>query len=285
MEKQALIELLNRDLADEHAAIIRYLVHGWMEGEDTPLGSSLISISREEMWHMHWLGMIIGDLGGEPNFTPAPYPYDPTSRATMLRSYIEYEEKLIPHYNGEADKVDDPHIRRVLEREAWESAIHARKFQRKLDKLSPDQAAGLPGEESELPKELLDRLQAEVTSKYTEMLQHLRTSWLFQKDEIMGWKIMDQAMEKMKQLAHFAEGIAEDGVAPQFKPGDIDKSNAVGTALKKALEDVRAARERHLKFREDGEVKKHSGLVINLDLTVRQEKYQSEEIEDWWKRK
>ena len=50
MEKEALIGLLNRDLADEHAAIIRYLVHGWMEGEDTPLGSSLISISREEMW-------------------------------------------------------------------------------------------------------------------------------------------------------------------------------------------------------------------------------------------
>ena len=283
MEKQGLIGLLNRDLADEHAAIIRYLVHGWMEGEDTPLGSSLISISRDEMWHMHWLGMIIGELGGEPNFTPAPYPYDPTSRATMLKSYVEYEEKLIPHYGGEADKVDDPHIRRVLQREAWESAIHARKFQRKLDKLSPEEAAGLPGEESELPKELLDKLQIEVTSKYTEMLQHLRTSWLFQKDEIMGWKIMDMAIEKMKQLAHFAEDIAEDGVAPKFKPGEIDMSNAIGLALKRALEDVQGARERHLKLREDSEVKKHSGLVINLDLTVQQEEYQGAEIEDWLK--
>lgn len=283
MQKQALIDMVNRDFADEHAAIIRYLVHGWMEGEDTPLGSSLISISREEMWHLHWLGMIIGELGGEPNFTPAPYPYDPTNRATILRSYIEYEEKLIPHYNEEAEKVDDPHIKRVLQREAWESAIHARKFQRKLDKLSPEEAASLPGEENELPKELLDKLQAEVTSKYTEMLQHLRTSWLFQKDDITGWKIMDQAMEKMKQLAHFAEDIAEDGVAPKFKPGKIDMSKAIGQALKKALEDVRTARERHLKLREDSEVKKHSGLVMNLDLTVQQETYQAAEIEDWLK--
>ena len=281
MEKQALIDRLNRDLADEHAAIIRYLVHGYMEGEDTPLGASLISISREEMWHFHWLGMIIGKLGGEPNFTPAPYPYDPTNRATILRSYIEYEEKLIPHYGGEAEKVDDPHIRRVLEREAWESAIHARKFQRKLDKLSPEEAASLPGGESQLPEELLDKLQAEVTSKYTEMLQHLRTSWVFQKDEIMGWKIMDQAMEKMKHLAHFAEDIAEDGIAPKLKPGEIDRSNAIGLALKRALEDVRTARERHLKLREDSEVRKHSGLVINLDLTVQQEEYQGAEIEDW----
>jgi bacterioferritin len=281
MEKQALIDRLNRDLADEHAAIIRYLVHGYMEGEDTPLGASLVSISREEMWHFHWLGMIIGKLGGEPNFTPAPYPYDPTSRATILRSYIEYEEKLIPHYGGEAEKVDDSHIRRVLEREAWESAIHARKFQRKLNKLSPEEAAGLPGGEMGLPEELLDKLQAEVTSKYTEMLQHLRTSWLFQKDGIMGWKIMDQAMEKMKQLAHFAEGIAEDGVAPKLKPGEIDRSNAIGQALKRALEDVRTARERHLKLREDSEIMKHSGLVINLDLTVQQEEYQRAELKDW----
>jgi bacterioferritin len=283
MQKQALIDMVNRDFADEHAAIIRYLVHGWMEGEDTPLGSSLISISREEMWHLHWLGMIIGELGGEPNFTPAPYPYDPTNRATILRSYIEYEEKLIPHYYEEAEKVDDPHIKRVLQREAWESAIHARKFQRKLDKLSPGEAASLPREENELPKELLDKLQAEVTSKYTEMLQHLRTSWLFQKDDITGWKIMDQAMEKMKQLAHFAEDIAEDGVAPKFKPEKIDMSKAIGQALKKALEDVRTAGERHLKLREDSEVKKHSGLVMNLDLTVQQEAYQAAEIEDWLK--
>ncbi|MDO9528864.1 MAG: ferritin-like domain-containing protein [Syntrophales bacterium] len=284
MEKQALIDMLNRDIADEHAAIIRYLVHGYMEGEDTPLGASLISITREEMWHMHWLGMIIGKLGGEPNFIPAPYPHDPTSRATMLKSYVEYEEKLIPHYNGEADKVDDPHIRRVLQREASESAIHARKFQRKLDKLNPEEAAGLPGEESELPKELLDKLQAEVTSKYTEMLQHLRTSWVFQQHETTGWKIMDQAMEKMKQLAHFAENIAEDGIPPDFKPGQIDKSHAIGAALKKALEDVRAARERHLKLSEDSEVKKHSGLVINMDLTIQQEEYQRAELEDWGKK-
>jgi bacterioferritin len=285
MEKQALIDMLNRDMADEHAAIIRYLVHGYLEGEDTPLGSSLISISREEMWHMHWLGMIIAQLGGEPNFKPAPYPHDPTSRATMLKSYVEYEEKLIPHYNGEADKVDDPHIMRVLRREAWESAIHARKFQRKLDKLSPEEAAGLPGAESELPKGLLEKLKTEVASKYTEMLQQIRNSWVFQNNELVGWRLMDQAMEKMKQLAHFAEPIAEDGVPPEFKLGKIDTSKAIGMALAKALEDVQGARERHMALKQDGEGQKHSGLVINLDLTIQQEEYQGAELEDWSKGK
>ena len=45
MKKNELITMLNRDLADEHAAIIRYLVHAWMEGEDTPIGASLLSRS------------------------------------------------------------------------------------------------------------------------------------------------------------------------------------------------------------------------------------------------
>ena len=232
---------------------------------------------------MHWLGMIIGELGGEPQFTPAPYPHDSTSRATMLQSYVEYEEKLIPHYNGEADKIDDPHIKRALQREAWESGIHARKFQRKLKKLSPEEAAGLPGEESELPKEFVDKLQSEVTSKYTEMLQHIRTSWLFQKEENIGWKIMDQAMEKMKQLAHFAEPIAEDGVPPLFEPGQIEKNHAIGIALKKSLEDVQVDWDRHILLKEDIELKKHSGLVINMDLTIKQEEYQAAELKDWGK--
>jgi hypothetical protein len=31
MEKEALIEMLNRDVAEEHAAIIRHLVHSYLE--------------------------------------------------------------------------------------------------------------------------------------------------------------------------------------------------------------------------------------------------------------
>ena len=285
MKKSELIEMLNKDMADEHAAIIRYLVHGWMEGEDTPVGSSLLSRSREEMWHMHWLGMIIGKLGGEPNFKPAPYPYDPTNRSTIFRSYVEYEEKLIPHYKREADLVDDPHIKRVLQREAWESAIHARKFQRIHDKLSPQMAAGAPGAERELPQEFIALLQKEVTGKYNEMLQHIRYSWIFQRKGLAGWNLMDQAMEKMKQIAHFAEDIGGNGVPPVFKPGKIDLSTSMMQAMIKASESAMRSHKRHLKLSSDIEFRKHSGMVINLDLTIQQEKHQAEELSDMVKNK
>jgi bacterioferritin len=281
MDKKELIDLLNRDLGDEHAATLRYVIHGYLEGEDTSIGASLLSRAREEMWHMHWLGMIIGQLGGEPNLTPAPYPYDPTNRATIFKSYVEYEKKLIPHYNGEADKVDDPHIKRVLQREAWESAIHARKFQRLLGKLKPEEAKGVPGGQAELPKAFLETLQHEIAAKYTEMLQHIRYSWVFQKDGVLGWQLMDQAMEKMKHLAHFAEDVAENGLDPRFKAGKVDMSTAIGQALQKAFEDVQGGLKRHLTLQKDSEAQKHGGFVINLDLTVQQEEYQTAEIADW----
>jgi len=285
MNKKDMIAMLNRDFTDEHAAALRYLIHAYQEGEDTPMGASLLSRSREEMWHMHWLGMIICQLGGEPNFKPAPYPYDPTNRATILQSYIEYELALIPHYNGEAEKVKDPHTKRVLQREAWESAIHAQRFQRLLGKLSKKDARSLPAADNELPEAFLERLQKECVKKYNEMLQHLRMSWTFQAKGTRGWNLMDQAMEKMKHIALFAEAVAEDGAVPRFRPGKIDRSAAIGTALQKALEDIEASRKRHLTLAKNSEFNRHAGLVMKMDLTLHQEEFQAAEIDGWLKGK
>ena len=285
MSKDELIKLLNRDFKDEHAAVLRYLIHAYQEGEDTVMGASLLSRSREEMWHMHWLGMIICQLGGEPDFKPAPYPFDPTNRETILQSYIEYEEKLIPHYNGEADAIKNAHIRRVLQREAWESEIHARRFQRLLGKLGRKEKKAVPAGDHELPEAFLTKLQKELASKYNEMLQHIRMSWTFQKKGMRGWGLMDQAMEKMKQLALFAEAVAEDGALPDFKLRKIDRSTAIGVALEKALNDVEKSLGRHVKLAKDKEFASHGGLVMKMDLTIQQEAYQAEEMKDWLKRK
>ncbi len=285
MDKEALVKMLNRDFRDEHAAILRYLIHAYQEGEDTVMGASLLSRSREEMWHMHWLGMIICQLGGEPDFKPAPYPFDPTNRETILQSYIEYEEKLIPHYNGEADGVKNAHIRRVLQREAWESAIHARRFQRLLDKLSRKERKAVPAGDHGLPEAFLKKLQKELASKYNEMLQHIRMSWTFQKQGMRGWNLMDHAIEKMKHLALFAEAVAEDGALPEFKLSKIDRSTAIGVALEKALNDVEKSLGRHTKLATNKEFAGHAGLVMKMDLTMQQEAYQAEEMKGWLKRK
>lgn len=280
MEKEKLIDMLNRDLADEHAAIIRYMTHSYLEGEDTSIGASLLSRAREEMWHMHWLGMIIGKLGGEPDMTPAPYPHDPTSRATIFQSYIDYEKKLVPHYEKEAGMVDDPHIRRVLLREAWESDYHALKFKKLLGKLSPEEAKGLPGGDNELTGALAEKIQQSVEAKYRQMLQTIRDAWVFQSDGEPAWQRMDFSMTKMKQLAHSAEEIAENGLIPRLAAGKIIQAGSLSEAMSNGLEDVQSTMKLHEKLASDDEAKKHGGLMTNLDLTLRQEKYEADEIAD-----
>ncbi|MFP3999465.1 MAG: ferritin-like domain-containing protein [Desulfobacterales bacterium] len=285
MEKQELIEMLNRDLADEHAAILRYLIHSYLEGEDTPIGAKLLSRAREEMWHMHWLGMIIGALGGEPDMEPAQYPYDPTNRATILKSYVDYEKNLVPHYEQEAEMVNEHHIKRVLLREAWESEMHAEKFQKMRDKLSQEEAAGLPGEENELPGELVGMIQKSVVSKYQQMLQTLRDAWIFQDQGVEAWQRMDFSMTKMKQLAHSAEEVAENGIEPDLTPGIIDRGKSFDAAIDKAVNDLKDSLDLHLKLQSDPEAKKHGGLMSNLDLTIRQEQYETEELQDLQKKR
>ena len=283
MENEQLINMLNRDITDEHAAIIRYLIHSYLEGEDSPLGASLLSRAREEMWHMHWLGMIIGKMGGEPDLTPAPYPHDPTNRKTIFKSYVAYEEKLIPHYMKEADLMDDPHIKRVLQREAWESEIHAKKFQKIHDKLTQEQAETLPGEENELPESLMEKIQTIVEAKYTQMLQAIRDAWVFQGSGLSGWQIIDFSFTKMKQLAHIAEEAAENGIEPRLNKGNIITAPAIGAALKNSLESIRTTQNLHTNLKNDPEAQKHAGLMANLNLSLKQETYETEEIKDWLK--
>jgi len=124
-----------------------------------------------------------------------------------------------------------------------------------------------------------------VIGKYNEMLQHLRNSWVFEKKSLVSWRLMDQSLEKMKHLAHFAEDIGGSGIPPQFKPVRTDVSNSVGKSICKAIEDLKKSQKRHVRLRNNSELIKHEGLVINLDLTIQQERYQTEELEDMKKRR
>ena len=96
--------------------------------------------------------------------------------------------------------------------------------------------------------------------------------------------MMDFAMTKMKQLAHLAEQAAENGITPRFEARGLEKNESIEAALQKGLEDVRAAREEHLKFQGESETRKHAGLLLSLDLALKQEDYEAAEIEDWAKK-
>lgn len=266
MEIDALITMLNKDLADEHASIIRYLIHAYQVGEDTPFGSMLLSTAREEMWHMNWLGDEIGELEAEPLMEQGVYPHDPTSNATLLRSYIEWEDNLITLYAQQAEQVDSNELQRILRQLGIESIAHKRRFEQWLEKLGPAGEEPFTFEEGSFSPEMLKRFHEEASSQYKLVLQHLRHAFVLEEESCeVGSELELTAMRHMKHLSQFAEEIAESGQQVAFDFPGVDKSKTMKWALLADLKLTQAAKGRFEALVNDSEIKEHAGLIIELD--------------------
>ena len=139
MDRQALIDMLNQDLADEHVSVTRYLIHAYQAGEDTPLGAMMLSMAREEMWHMNWLADEIGEMGAEPDMRQGVYPHDPDLQrlpAALLHRVGRGPGQGLHGPGGRAWTKQD--VKRILMQQCKESGIHAKRFAAMLAKLGPE---------------------------------------------------------------------------------------------------------------------------------------------------
>ena len=279
--EQALVDMLNADLRDEHISVIRYLIHAYQVGEDTPLGSMLLSMAREEMWHMYWLADVISEMAVEPDMTPGVYPHDPTSNASLLRSYIEWEDNLVEAYADQAAQVDDPEIKRILLQQSLESRTHSQRFAAALAKLGPAGEEPLEYEDSgEFSPRMIDRLQDEMTDEYRLVLQHLRHAFVFEDDCPVSSELELVAMRHMKHLSHFAEELAEAGHEPQFDPPPLDMSRSVEPALQSDLQLTHQARERFVKLSQDEELAEHPGFRLEIENMAIQEEFLAATVQE-----
>jgi bacterioferritin len=282
MDRQALIDMLNVDLADEHASIIRYLVHAYQVGESTPFGSDLLTMAREEMWHMDWIGDILGELGAEPLMEQGDYPFDPTSNASILRSYIAWEENLVQVYKDQAARVDDPEIERMLLQQSHESATHQRRFEQWLKKLGP--AAEEPftfGEETGFTPEMLATFQQETSDHYRIVLQHLRDAFVFEDEACAASSGLElNAMRHMKHMSHFAEELSESGQELPFDYPGVDAGADVMPALKSALAMTASARERFTALQENPELAEHPGLETEVANMITRNEFLEMTVEE-----
>jgi bacterioferritin len=281
MDRQELIELLNQDLRDEHVSVTRYLIHAYQAGEDTPLGSMMLSMAREEMWHMDWLADEIAEMGGEPDMRQGVYPHDPTSNATLLRSYIAWEEGLVKAYQAQAAKVDKEDVRRILMQQSKESGIHAQRFAAMLEKLGPEAEEPLVYEDTgEFSPELSRRLEDEMLDEYQLVLQHLRHAFVLEGESCpVGSGLELTAMRHMKHLSNFAEELAESGHKLEFVHPTIDMSDAVEPAIEADLALTRQARQRFIELSQSPELQEHAGLRTELDHMIYQEEFLAADLE------
>src|SRR3954468_15361675 len=107
LNKQALIDGLNSDLAGEYAAIIQYTHYA--ATVTGPFRESLRTMFMaelpDEQRHAQYLADQIAFLGGTPTTAPRPVPAAGTPKE-MLRRILEAEERAVKDYITPASKID-----------------------------------------------------------------------------------------------------------------------------------------------------------------------------------
>ncbi len=253
-DRQTVIEMLNTDLRDEHAAVVQYLQHAYAIGEGEE-ACEIEAIAREEMRHFDWLAEAIVELGGKPDMERGEVDLSGSGPVEWMARDIIAEEKAIAQYKEHIEAIDDPKIKRLLRRILSDEESHRDEFADLSDELAEEGAEALgplearSAEEAE-PK-VLDILQEGVRHEYTVILQYLYHNFVMPECEI-GREMEMQAINEMQHLGWLAEELAEMGGHPdiertalslegdtaQMLQADIEAERAVTTVYTRQLDEI-----------------------------------------------
>jgi bacterioferritin len=108
MDKQKLIDNLNKDLANELSAIIQYITYAAKTtGPYRPqLSDFFLKEVADEQLHAQFLANKIVALGGEPTTVPAPVP-PANNNKEMLEAVLKAELQAGKDYTKRANEADE----------------------------------------------------------------------------------------------------------------------------------------------------------------------------------
>jgi len=133
MDKAKIISLLNQDMEDEHGAIIQYLTHAYAMGEGE-MACEIEATARDEMRHLDWLAETIVELGGVPSLERGKMRMGSDSVADWMSNNVLLEEGAINQYQEHIKAIDDPKIKRLLQRILSDEEAHRGDFEHFVEK-------------------------------------------------------------------------------------------------------------------------------------------------------
>ena len=255
MDNEKIIELLNRDLQDEHAAIIQYLQHAYAFGEGE-LAGELEAIAREEMQHFRWLAEKIVALGGKPSMARGEVVFDGPKIAGMLEADVAAEQKAIDQYREHIAAINDPEITLLLERIIADEEAHKGDFAHFVAEQDPEAEIRVEPALAEERRQDAEFMQKDVTHEYTVVLQYLAHAFLTPHCEVeheMEW----QAIEEMRHLGWLAEEMEGLGTRAEMTHDPLVLPDDTADMLKADIEvekEVAAEYRRQAAETDDAEV-------------------------------
>jgi bacterioferritin len=241
-DKQTVIEMLNANLRDEHAAIVQYLQHAYAIGEGEEAGE-IEAIAREEMRHFDWLAEAIVELGGKPDMARGEVDLAGNGPVEWMARDILAEERAIAQYKAHIAAIDDESIKRLLRRILSDEESHRDDFADLSDELAEEGVAAsgpLEARSAEgAPPGVLDILQTGVQHEYTVILQYLYHNFVMPHCEV-GRELEMQAINEMQHLGWLAEEVAELGGHPLVEHTEMSLHGTPQEMLQADIEAERA---------------------------------------------
>jgi len=229
--KHSVVDLLNQDMQGEHAAIIQYLVHAYSMGEGE-MACEIEAIAREEMRHLDWLAETIVRLGGVPTLVRGDMRTGGTSVSEWMENDVLQEEDGISMYEEHIKLIDDPQIKRLLERILSDEKSHRGDFQHFVEKAGRQGAKDLRGSRDDA---VAKTLNWGIEHEYTVILQYMFQSYMAT-DEDVKRELEDQAVNEMQHLGWLAEEMVDGGGAPRVEHTEVDRSTNIVDMLRADIE-------------------------------------------------
>ena len=246
MDKKKIIALLNQDLKGEHAAIIQYLVHAYGMGEGE-MACEIEAIAREEMRHFDWLAETIVSLGGTPSIERGDMRTGGEAVPDWMKNDVLQEEDGIALYEEHIKTIDDPKIKRLLQRILSDEKSHQGDFEHFVNKAQREGAKDLRGSRQDRIAQVLNW---GIEHEYTVVLQYLLHSYMAPNEDVKK-EMDDQAINEMQHLGWLSEKMVGKKGTPRIEHTKVDESTKTADMLradikiekKVAAEYDRAAKE------------------------------------------
>ncbi|HJX12146.1 MAG TPA: ferritin-like domain-containing protein [Dehalococcoidales bacterium] len=240
MEKKKIIELLNLDLQDEHGAIIQYLSHAYGMGEGE-VACEIEAIAREEMRHLDWLAETIVALGGKPSLERGTMNMAGKTVPEWMSNDVGLEQGAIDHYGEHIRAIDDPRVKRLLQRIVADERAHHGKFEHFIEKAKKEGLKDIRGNRSD---SLSRSLNWGVGHEYTVILQYMFHSYMTPDPEARK-QLEDQAVNEMQHLGWLAEELVDSGGSPVIEHTAVDRATGAAAMLRA---DIKVEKEVHEKY-------------------------------------
>jgi bacterioferritin len=224
---ETIIDMLIKDLEGEHAAIIQYLVHAYAMGEGE-MACEIEAISREEMRHFDWLAETIVGLGGVPSLTRGDMRTGGESVPEWMRNDMLQEEDAIALYEEHIKAIDDPRIKRLLNRILSDERSHRGDFKHFAEKARKEGARDLRGSRQDRVAQILNW---GIEHEYTVILQYLLHRYMATSEEVKK-QMEDQSVNEMQHLGWLAEEMVDSGGNPRIEHTAVDRSTHMSDMLR-----------------------------------------------------